>query len=73
MEEVTQEEMHKAFSDYLEILKEDFKHFRDEYPDDVRQAYEFAIKAYEVVADPDVGDRNLREAIFAKVPLEKLE
>ncbi|MGD9367986.1 MAG: Tn3 family transposase, partial [Desulfobacteraceae bacterium] len=73
MQEVTQEEMHKVFSDYLEILKEDFELFRDEYPDDVRQAYELAIKAYEVIADADVGDGNLRKAIFAKVPLEKLE
>ena len=73
MEEVTQEEMFKLFSDYLEILKEDFKYFCDEYPDDVQEAYEIAIKAYEVIADSDVGDQNLRKAIFAKVPLEKLE
>jgi len=73
MQDPTPDQMHKVFSDYLEILKEDFKYWGDEYPEDVQKAYEIAIKAYEVIADADVDDQNLRKAIFAKVPLEKLD
>lgn len=73
MEEVSQDEMYKSFSDYLELLKENFRHFSDEYPDDVREAFQIAITAYEVIADSEVGDQNIREDIFARVPQEKLE
>lgn len=61
------------FAEYVKHLKEEFDSIKDIFPDDVQEAYRTMIQVGDMLADPSILDQRIREAIFDKVPREKIE
>ena len=67
------EEKLALLAQYAEHLKETFDYVKDIYPDDVQEAYKTIIQVWDIIADPSNEDQSLREALFEKVPREKIK
>ena len=67
------DEYFALFREYIEVVKREFNYIRDMYPADVQEGYEIMFQVGEMIADPGNDDQTLREAIFNKIPREKIK
>jgi len=68
----TMQEKLALLAEYIEYAKEHMEMIKDRLPPEVWEAYRIIIRVNEIVADPKVAHQEIREAIFEKVPQEKL-
>jgi hypothetical protein len=73
MQEAQKAKMRQVFSAHAEFMRQDLELFGKDYPEDVQEAYKITIQLYETLADPNVDDKSLGEALFTKVSKERLE
>ena len=67
------EEKLALLAQYVKHLKEEFNYVKDIYPDDVQEAYKIIIQVWDIIADPSNEKQSLQEALFEKVPQEKIK
>ena len=67
------DEKFTLFAEYVKHFKEKFDYIKDVLPDDVQEAYNTMIQVGDIFADPSNSDQSLREAVFGKVPREKIK
>ena len=67
------EEKLALLAQYVKHLKEEFNYVKNIYPDDVQEAYKILIQVWDIIADPSNEDQSLQEALFEKIPREKIK
>ena len=67
------EEKLALLAQYVKHLKEEFNYVKNIYPDDVQEAYKILIQVWDIIADPSNENQSLQEALFEKVPREKIK
>ncbi len=53
--------------------EEEFEEYIDLIPDKVREALKVFVELSEILLDESNDDKTLREAVFSKVPREKIQ
>ncbi len=61
------------FAEYVKHFREEFDYIKDMFLGDVQEAYKIMIQVGDIIADPSNSDQGLREAVFEKVPREKIK
>lgn len=60
-------------AEYSRLITAQFEFIKESLPADVQEAYRIVIRLSEFLADPSLSDKTLREAVFDKIPCEKIQ
>ena len=73
MEQAKHDEHRALWAKYVEAIKRDFEILNDEYPESVQEAYRVLIAFGELVTEPSHSKLTFEEAVFSKIPREKVK